>query len=433
MTALNQLLNSIADAGLDLFRRRQAPKTPLELCRELMSTVGEASGIALARQFVESFRALARDDRLAFFQALRSEFHVDAESILDCARAYHRERDDASLAALMKAVESPRQELFRRINMAPDGTAALVAMRRDLLSALDTDPGLRPVDDDLAHLLSSWFNRGFLILRRIDWNTPAAVLERIIEYESVHAIAGWDDLRRRLAADRRCFAFFHGAMPEDPLIFVEVALVKGMPSSIQPLLDHTGEVSDPASADTAIFYSINNCHEGLKGVSFGHFLIKQVMLDLARECPHVETFGTLSPVPGLCRWLSRIRQDATADMLAEEDRALLERLDDPDWYGDAGLAERLGPVVTRLAARYLVEAKSGAFPRDAVARFHLRNGARLERINWQGDLSDKGIVQSASVLVNYLYDLKAIERNHESYVKNRHVAASPSVLRLARR
>ena len=432
--SLNHLLNTVADAGLELFRLRatrkaSSPATLVEFCRELLSTLGEASGVALARQIVEAYGSLDDDAKLAFFRELRSGFHVDPEYILACAEDYRLTGDDRSLSRLQSSVEARRQELFRRINMAPDGTGMLVSLREDLLRHAAGAPELMPVDDDLAHLLASWFNRGFLSLRRVDWDTPASVLEKIIAYESVHAITGWDDLRGRLADDRRCFAFFHGALPDDPLIFVEVALVHGLSGSVQPLIDRDRPVLRPDAADTAIFYSINNCHRGLKGISFGNFLIKQVILELQREFPRLKTFATLSPIPTFRYWLSGVLDDPETEFVTDADRKLLKALDSPDWLcSETGLK----PLLQRLAAIYFLAAKRDGCPYDPVARFHLRNGARLERINWQGDVSGNGMAQSAGMLVNYVYDLRAIETNHEDYVINRNIAAAPAVKRLAR-
>ena len=432
--SLNHLLNSVADAGLELFRLRAArrassPATLVEFCRELLSTLGEASGVALARQVVDAYESLDEGAKLAFFRELRCGFHVDPDRILACAEEYRLTGNDESLSKLQSAVEARRQELFRRINMAPDGTRMLVSLREDLLRHAAAVPELRPVDDDLAHLLASWFNRGFLSLRRIDWDTPASILEKIIAYESVHTITGWDDLRGRLADDRRCFAFFHGALPDDPLIFVEVALVHGLSGSIQPLIEGKRPVLRPDTADTAIFYSINNCHRGLKGISFGNFLIKQVVLDLQREFPRLKTFATLSPIPMFRNWLSDVLDDTESGYVTDENRESLKTLDSPDWRSSEN---GLKSLLQRLAAIYFLEAKCDGFPSDPVARFHLRNGARLERINWRGDVSPNGMAQSAGMLVNYVYDLRAIETNHEDYVTNRNIAVAPAVKRLAR-
>jgi malonyl-CoA decarboxylase len=276
--------------------------------------------------------------------------------------------------------------------------------------------------------LKAWFNRGFLTLERIDWNTPAAILERLIGYESVHEIRGWDDLRRRLADDRRCFAFFHPALPGDPVIFVEVALVRGLPEAIAPLIDRNGAVLDAAKADTAVFYSINNCHDGLQGISFGNFLIKQVVLELQRELPALSQFATLSPVPGFAHWLSKNLEQLAPPLLDAGEKPAIRALI------DAGAPEAMLATLERplmgLAAHYLVNERRGAEPLDAVARFHLRNGAKLDRVNWLGDRSERGRRSALGMMVNYLYDPKSIEKNHEAYVRDQTVVASGRVTRL---
>jgi len=321
-------------------------------------------------------------------------------------------------------VEPPRQELFRRLNMAPGGTAALVEMRRLLLKGTKVHPQWRTIEADLLHLLRSWFNRGFLRLERIDWRTSAMVLEKIIQYEAVHAIEGWRDLRRRLEADRRCFAFFHPQLPDEPLIFIEVALTRGMSANVQPLLDVRAPVASAAAADSAMFYSITNCQEGLRGISFGNLLIKQVAQDLKREFPHLRRFATLSPIPGFRSWL------ASRD-LADAEKLLLRRLDDAAWHlGD--VPEALQRLLMRLCAQYLLHAKQGEQPLDAVARFHLGNGASLERLNWMGDSSEQGLARSAGMMVNYMYRLEAVEENHDRYFREHQVVASSAVEKLAR-
>ena len=314
--------------------------------------------------------------------------------------------------------------------MAPNGTGTIVAMREDLLTLLPDDPSLKAVDVDLVHLFTSWFNRGFLHLERIDWESPAALLQKIMTYEAVHPVAGWADLKRRLAEDRRCFAFFHPALPDEPLIFVEVALVRGMASAVQPLISGPEDTLDSVRADTAIFYAINNCRVGLIGISFGNFLIKQVVVELAHELPGLKTFATLSPVPGFRTWLASLVDSGDSELSAEETTAI-GRVSEADWHQDDGAAAELREPLTRLCARYLLEAKSSGRPLDPVARFHLRNGARLERINWLGDVSAKGLAESAGLLVNYVYDPRTIERNHESYVREGKIAASPEIKRLA--
>jgi malonyl-CoA decarboxylase len=304
--------------------------------------------------------------------------------------------------------------------MAPGGTAALVEMRRQLLKGMKEHPHWRAIDYDLMHLLRSWFNRGFLRLERIDWRTSAIVLEKLIQYEAVHAIEGWRDLRRRLESDRRCFAFFHPQLPEEPIIFIEVALTRGMSAHVQPLLDLKSPVAMPANADCAMFYSITNCQEGLRGISFGNLLIKQVAEDLKREFPHLRRFATLSPVPGFRRWLE-----------TSANRDLLKKIEDPAWHlGE--VPETLQSELTRLCAYYLLNGKHRDEPLDPVARFHLGNGASLERLNWMGDTSEQGMARSAGLMVNYVYWLAEVERNHERYFREHAVVAAPAVEKLAR-
>lgn len=332
---------------------------------------------------------------------------------------------------LGRAVEPPRQELVRRLNLAPGGTAALVHMREDLLRLLGAEPDLRAVDDDFAHLLGSWFNRDFLVLRRIDWSTPADILERIIRYEAVHAISDWDDLRRRVQpADRRCFGFFHPSMVDEPLVFVEVALTREIPASIQGLLAEDREVLPPERATTAVFYSISNCQPGLRGVSFDNFLIKQVVEELSRDLPGLTTFVTLSPAPGFGAWLDRALAESAAAGPVGFDPTPLRAFRETGMAPDTAAADRLRPRLLALAATYYLEARSpsGRLP-DPVGRFHLGNGARLERLNWPGDISARGLREAAGLMVNYLYDLDHIEANHEAFANEGTVAASNAVRR----
>ncbi|MDE0308983.1 MAG: malonyl-CoA decarboxylase [Acidiferrobacterales bacterium] len=435
--SLSQLLNIVADTGADLFRKSSTKKTtPAMLnswCEELLSAAGEASGITLARQIVNGYATLPDKEKIKFFRFLNKNYEVDADEILKLANDFHATHDARSYTSLVSAVESGRQEIFRRINQAPDGISTLVAMRRDLLHLKLEDPSLALVENDLAHLLSSWFNKGFLTLRRIDWNTPAAILEKVIQYESVHEIKDWRDLRGRLAADRMCFAFFHGNMPDEPIVFVEVALVNGMSESIEALIDRERRETNPAKADTAIFYSINNCHEGLIGIPFGSFLIKQVLLEIRAEFPKIRTFATLSPVPKFRKWLKATLEDPQGCRVSDDERAVLKLLDKPGWNENETTAQQLSPILLRLAARYFLNAKSGKEPYDPVARFHLRNGAKLARINWLADRSSNGLRQSAGILVNYVYDPDEIVRNHEEYSVNQTIAAAPAIRKLARK
>jgi len=413
------------------FRADRRAEHALALCRALIGERGEASGAALARETLAAYRALEEPERVQFFDTLAAEFSPSADDVDRAAAAYRLEPSAANLQHLQHSVEPARQELFRRLNMAPGGTAALVEMRRRLLADLDQHAGWQAIDADLSHLLRSWFNRGFLRLERIDWRTPALVLEKLIRYESVHAIQGWADLRRRLQDDRRCYAFFHPQLPEEPLIFIEVALVREISTHVQPLLDVDSPVEDPAQSNCAVFYSINNCQDGLRGVSFGNFLIKQVAETLRRELPRVRKFATLSPVPGFRRWLEGERTRLAQGPQGEGRMALLDALARPDWP-DAEAAGPMRELLLPLCAHYLLHAKRGAEPIDAVSRFHLGNGASLERINWLGDTSANGMSRSAGMMVNYLYRLSHVERNHERFVKEHHIEASRDVERLAR-
>jgi malonyl-CoA decarboxylase len=443
------LLGSIAERGRALIERSpgwsradeqaapspRAPETLESLCLALLSGRGEASGVALAREVLDLYARSPMPARVEFFRLLARDLGPDQARLRTAWTAYDTDPSPDHLKTLLRVVEPPRQELFRRLNLAPGGTAALVHMREDLLKHLDGDAELACVDDDLVHLLYSWFNRGFLVLRRIDWSTPADILERIIRYEAVHQIQGWDDLRRRVQpSDRRCFGFFHPSLIDEPLIFVEVALTREIPGSIQKLLAEDREVLAPEQATTAVFYSISNCQEGLRGISFGNFLIKQVVEELSRDLPGLKTFVTLSPAPGFGPWLKRVAADPAAAGLEELDTASLDALRTPGWHADPDLAERLQPTLMYLAAHYYLRAKgsSGRLP-DPVGRFHLGNGARLERLNWLGDTSEKGLRTAAGLMVNYLYDLRFIEANHETFANHGTVVASPAVQQALRK
>ncbi|WP_417784002.1 malonyl-CoA decarboxylase [Terasakiella pusilla] len=444
----HNVLNSIADAGRDILNRRtvaanqvtcEAEKTLSQLCRDLLSEKGEALGTALALEVIQRYQGLDQTGRLAFFLMLRDEFEPAQEKLEDAIYTYLNDPTRENRQALEQSVEAPRQALIRAMNMAPGGTSALLKMREDLQRFLKEDGSLKVVDKDFVHLFSSWFNRGFLRIQEISWETPATVLEKIIEYEAVHAIADWSDLRRRLASDRRCYGFFHPALPGEPLIFVEVALTNELSKAVQPLLDQN-KIGQVTEADTAIFYSISNCQEGLKGISFGNFLIKQVVMELKQELPNIKTFSTLSPIPLFRKWLDTQFED----MLGKEDgnEVLARLLKEPAFansYYDFKQrhikeAQDLGPedekLLRTLCALYLKEVKRAQAPYDPVARFHLGNGARLERINWQGDISANGIKQSYGLMVNYLYDLNSIEQNHEAFVNNNEVIISDDVAQL---
>jgi malonyl-CoA decarboxylase len=390
--------------------RSRSIRKLVSLCQALLSERGGVAGAHLAGEALGIYRSLDQPGRRVFLDILNRDFSPDPEEVGNAADAYRKDPSSENLLRLQRVVEPPRQELFRRLNLAPEGTYALVQMRSQVLHEIDGGADLETLSADLAHLLTSWFNRGFLTLQRIDWRSSAAVLQKLIEYEAVHQIQGWHDLRRRLEADRRCYAFFHSAMAEVPLIFIEVALTRGMSDRVQPLLDPESPVNDPEEADSAIFYSITNCQEGLRGVPFGSLLIKQVVEDLKKNLPRIRTFATLSPIPGFRKWLAGAHRELDSGKL------------------DAQMKRRLVPW----CAHYLVNEKRGKDPLDSVARFHLKNGARLDRINWLADTSATGIKQSAGLMANYVYDLEDLERNHELYARSGQVVCSRRVQTLAK-
>ena len=433
-----EMLQTIADRGRALIARDRRPLSEqrsanlVDLCEQLLSGRGEASGVALASEILARYAELTSGARIAFFESLASKFGTDHERLAAAIEAWRAAPSDVTAAGVHVAAEPRRQELLRRLNLAPGGTVALVRMREQLLDALTRRDDLAAIDRDFVHMFSSWFNRGFLVLRRIDWSTSASILERIIRYEAVHRIHGWDDLRRRIdPPDRRCYAFFHPALVDDPLIFVEVALTREIPGAIDPILAVNGEPVDIQQPTTAVFYSISNCQRGLTGVSFGNFLIKQVAEEIAREYPKLTRFVTLSPVPGFAGWLRRELAAENSRAFKPEDREALTQVETAGWW--QGDAEPLKEPVLRAAAYYFLHAKSrNGAPVDPVARFHLGNGARLERINWLADLSENGLGQSHGLMVNYLYDLADIEKNHEAFAQQRTVVASSAVTKLVK-
>jgi malonyl-CoA decarboxylase len=436
---LSDLIDTLTERGRSLLGQKAGKeiiaKDALQTLGELLlSRRGEASGVALAQTLFASYDAAEPADRIAFLQALADRFGPDRRRIELAIEAVRQDQGTDALEDLHAAAEPRRQELIRRLNLAPGGTSALVRMREELLGYLPDHPELKPVDVDFTHLFSSWFNRGFLVLRPIDWTTPANILEKIIRYEAVHAIQNWDDLRNRLEPeDRRCYGFFHPQLVDEPLIFVEVALTKAIPDAIGPLLDLSRKPIAATDATTAVFYSISNTQKGLGGVSFGNFLIKQVVENLKRELPNLKTFVTLSPVPGFARWLERERKIEESACLDAKDKETLALLDEPGWNSDPEKVEHVRAALVPVAAYYFLKAKDlKGRAVDPVARFHLGNGARLERLNFLGDVSSKGLKQSHGLMVNYLYALDEIEKNHEAFAEKGTVAASSLVRKALR-
>jgi len=425
--------------------RPSLPKEDIEhlqakMERCLNSPGGEISARANTAELGLTYLGLNDAGRARFLKTLATDFEVDHKKIAELAASYASGDKVKIEMELRQALVSPRSTILKQFTALPDGFKFLVNMRGDLLPLIGKDPALKALEFDLKSILSTWFDVGLLDLVEITWNSPAALLEKLIEYEAVHRIASWDDLKNRLDADRRVFAFFHNKMPLEPLIFVHVALVEGMSDNIQVLLDEKSPVFDSKKADTAIFYSISNAQKGLAGISFGNFLIKRVVSVLTDEMKHIKTFATLSPVPGFRAWLDPLLAKGDETILKADELTLLRKLGsqknganslhdflEGPWTKNAKLSDALKPILMRLCAQYLVHQKKGKNPLDPVANFHLFNGARLERLNWLGDISLKGLKQSAGIMVNYHYKLDDIDDNHEEFVENGKIVASRQV------
>lgn len=420
------------------------PKLREQMAACLADRGGEVSQRARAVKLGETYLSLNKRGRERFLKMLAEEFDIDREALdekmHEVEAAETLEDRMIAEAGLYAALVSPRQQILRQFNTLPNGFKFLVDMRADAMASGKKDPYIKGLVQDMKQLLASWFDIGLLDLREITWESPAALLEKLIAYEAVHEIRSWDDLKNRLDSDRRCFAFFHNKMPLEPLIFVEVALVKGLADNVQTLLDEDQPIIDPAEADTAIFYSISNAQKGLAGISFGNFLIKRVVAMLSKELKNIKTYATLSPVPGFRHWLNPILEEGDDSLLKEEEKQVILTFDkgqnaakalstvlDMQWQRDEEKAELLKPILMRLCAHYLLNEKRKGRALDPVAHFHLSNGAILERMNWLGDTSKKGMKQSAGIMVNYYYKLSDIDENHEDYVTNGTINASRQV------
>jgi len=417
----------LPDDDLDRLRRR------IDAC--LAGQGGEVSARARAADLGRIYLGLTEEGRGRFLRLLAEEYGTEPEDVDAAIEAYRAAADEIGRrraeARLRQALEPRRTRLLTQFNGLPEGVKFLVDLRAEVLRRRKDDPALAPLDYDLRALLGSWFDVGFLDLRRIAWDAPAALLEKLIRYEAVHAIRSWDDLKNRLDSDRRCYAFFHPRMPVEPLIFVEVALVDGMAANVQALLDVTAPKGDQHDADTAIFYSISNAQAGLAGVSFGDFLIKRVAEDLSQQLPGIKTFATLSPIPGFRRWLKGAREQGEVTFSVADAALLTEDEERKDWHKDDVFAQKLKAPLSRAAAQYLMRTDKRGRALDRVAHFHLSNGARVERINWMGDTSPEGFAQSCGLMVNYLYKLADVEANHEAYRGDGSISASSAVRRLA--
>ncbi len=437
-------LNRLAAAGGD----PEALRTLMRRCLEARG--GEVSARLHAAELGKTYLELDGEGRRRFLFTLAKSFSVSAMEVDKAIAAYQDATgSEARLAAgatLRQALEPPRVKLLTQFNALPEGVKFLVDLRADLLALRSDEPDLKGLDRDLRTLLTSWFDVGFLDLRAITWDSPASLLEKLIAYEAVHEIRSWDDLRNRLESDRRCYALFHPRMPDEPLAFVEVALVQGIARNVQALLDERAPHADPGRADCAIFYSISNTQKGLNGVSFGEYLIKRVVATLSKELPSLKTFATLSPIPGFRRWLDAADEATIAAAFTEDERGGIRALggvDDtgaaldtvlarPGWHEDPVTDKALRSPMMALCARYLLDRRKDGQPLDPVSRFHLKNGARLEHLNWLGDTSENGLKRSAGMMVNYRYVLDDMDKNHEGYMQAGKLAMGPDFRTLAR-
>ena len=426
---LKKIINSIADAGKELLHKtlpiKKNLETLLELCDDLISYKGVASGIAIAREISEIYLSLSKEDKKKFFIAVDEKFKPNLEAAEKKSLEFIKNKNTNTLKELSSLAEGNRQEFIRRMNMAPNGTAFLVSMREDLLRFVLEDSSLSNLDEDFRHLFRSWFNPGFLRLERITWDTKAAVLERIISYEKVHKIKDMTDLKRRLDEDRRFYAYFHPVLPDEPLIFVQVAFTQGLASSIQDIIKPM--TPNQPKADTATFYSISNCQQGLTSVTLGNFLIKRVVYEIQQENPKIKHFGTLSPLPGFAEWVNYIEENKLRSILGSEDYEKVKFLRSTEIkIGDPRIIEHK-KIIKKLTIHYLIKEKVNGKPVNAVTRFHLGNGASIENIVINGNISDYGYNESFGIMVNYIYHLDKLEKIHEEYISNHQISYSDKI------
>ena len=426
---LKKIINSIADAGKELLHKtlpiKKNLETLLELCDDLISYKGVASGIAIAREISEIYLSLSKEDKKKFFIAVDEKFKPNLEAAEKKSLEFIKNKNTNTLKELSSLAEGKRQEFIRRMNMAPNGTAFLVSMREDLLRFVLEDSSLSNLDEDFRHLFRSWFNPGFLRLERITWDTKAAVLERIISYEKVHKIKDMTDLKRRLDEDRRFYAYFHPVLPDEPLIFVQVAFTQGLASSIQDIIKPM--TPNQPKADTATFYSISNCQQGLTSVTLGNFLIKRVVYEIQQENPKIKHFGTLSPLPGFAEWVNYIEENKLRSILGSEDYEKVKFLRSTEIkIGDPRIIEHK-KIIKKLTIHYLIKEKVNDKPVNAVTRFHLGNGASIENIVINGNISDYGYNESFGIMVNYIYHLDKLEKIHEEYISNHQISYSDKI------
>jgi malonyl-CoA decarboxylase len=427
MFNLRQIISSIADAGQKLFNKKNIKKNDLDsilsLCDDLISNKGAAFGITVARDITELYQTLSTDNKILFFKSINEKYRPSFTKVNEAIDVYKNSQNEKTLSGLFKVSEGKRRELFMRMNMAPNGTSIIVSLREDLLKILKENKDLVSLDEDLKHLFKSWFNPGFLKLKKITWDTKAAILEKIIKYERVHHMKDMNELKRRLGEDRRFFSYFHPALEDEPIIFVQVALTNGLGRSIQEIMKQSS--GDEKKYDTATFYSISNCQEGLSRVTLGNFLIKRVVYEIQEELPHIKNFGTLSPIPGFVEWFSYLEESKIKNILGNiknQDVIFLKSKDLK--IGDKRIIDNKEAII-KLVSHYIVNEKNrDGLPVNDVSRFHLGNGAIVEDVIINGNISENGFKRSFGVMINYLYELKNIEKNHEEYMNKKNVILS---------
>ncbi len=430
---LKQIISSIADVGQKLFKKTELKKndlnTILSLCDDLISNKGAAFGITVARDITDLYQELTLENKLLFFQKINEKYKPNHTKVAEAIETYQKTQNDKNLYKLFITSEGKRRELFKRMNMAPNGISTIVSLREDLLKVLGEHKDLKPLDDDLRELFKSWFNPGFLKLAKITWDTKAAVLEKIMKYERVHEIKDMDELKRRLGEDRRFFSYFHPALEDEPIIFVQVALTNGLGKSIQEITKPRTE--GDKNYDSATFYSISNCQEGLSRVTLGNFLIKRVVFEIQEELPNIKNFGTLSPIPGFRDWFSYLEDNKIKNIIGNIPIENIKFLKSPDLKpGDPRIVSNKDALL-KLVSHYLINEKNHKkLPVNDVCRFHLGNGAIIDDIIINANVSEVGLNRSFGIMVNYLYELKSIEKNHEEYINNKKVIVSDKVKKL---
>jgi malonyl-CoA decarboxylase len=426
MLDLKKILSLIADTGQKLFKKSDIKKNDLDsiikLCDELLSNKGIVFGITVSRDITNLYQDLTQENKLKFFKKINEKYRADNNDVNAAIKIYSQSQNEKNLSKLFVTAEGKRRELFRRMNIAPNGTAIIVKLREDLLNFLNDNRELIHLDGDLRHLFKAWFNPGFLKLERVTWETKAAILEKIIKYERVHLMKDMNDLKRRLGEDRRFFSYFHPALEDEPIIFVQVALTKGLGKSIQEIMKPSSE--GEKKYDTATFYSISNCQEGLSRVTLGHFLIKRVIYEIQEELPNIKNFGTLSPIPGFADWFNYLDEKKIKTILGKSNSDLSFLKSSDFKMGDLRVLSNKENI-TKLVAHYLIKEKdSKGFPIGDVTRFHLRNGAMIDDIVINANISEAGFKRSFGVMVNYLYELNNIEKNHEDFINKKEVVYS---------